>query len=412
MEHVDVELSPLTRATGLTGEEFAARHWAKAPLLRRASELPGDGFSDLLSIAAVDELVSRRGLRTPFLRMAKEGDVLPARRFTRGGGAGADITDQAADDKILAEFAEGATLVLQGLHRMWPPMVRFASALSEQLGHPVQVNAYITPAQNRGFSPHYDVHDVFVLQFAGRKHWTVHEPVLEAPLRTQPWDARKPEVAAAAAGEPVIDTVLEPGDSLYLPRGYLHSAAALGGVSGHLTIGVHPVTRTLLAEQVLTTLGDDLELRRSLPMGVDLADPSVLDAELKATREALHAAIDRLDVATVAAAVGRHLSRSTRPQPIAPLAQLGASDVLAPTDRVVRRAGLRCVVQRSDTDVKLLVFDKTVKLPAATATALDELLSGAPVVAGRLSGLDETDALTLVKRLLREGVVVPVPAGG
>ncbi|MHA3701599.1 cupin domain-containing protein [Jatrophihabitans sp. YIM 134969] len=406
-----MDVDPLTRATGLHAEDFAARHWAKAPLLARAGDLPGDGFEDLLSLAAVDELVSRRGLRTPFLRMAREGDVLPARRFTRGGGAGADITDQAADDKVLAEFAGGATLVLQGLHRMWPPMVRFASALSEQLGHPVQVNAYITPAQNRGFSPHYDVHDVFVLQFAGRKHWTIHEPVFEAPLRSQPWDDRKPQVAAAAEGEPVIDTVLEPGDALYLPRGYLHSAAALGEVSGHLTIGVHPITRSLLAEQVVATLGDDFELRRSLPMGVDLADPAVLDAELKSTREALHAAIDRLDVATVAAAVGRHLSRSTRPQPIAPLEQLAAAGSLTADDQVVRRAGLRCVVQRSDADLKLLVFDKTITLPAQTADAVERLLSGATVTAGALPGLDDADALTLTGRLLREGVVVPVAPG-
>jgi bifunctional lysine-specific demethylase and histidyl-hydroxylase NO66 len=403
-----VSLDPLTRATGLTAEQFAARHWARRPLLTRATERPGDDFGDLLSLAAVDELVSRRGLRTPFLRMAKEGDVLGSRRFTRGGGAGADIADQAADDKILAEFADGATLVLQGLHRMWPPMVTFASKLSEQLGHPVQVNAYITPAQNRGFAPHYDVHDVFVLQFAGRKHWTVHEPVLEAPLRSQPWDDRKPQVAEAAQGTPVIDTVLEPGDALYLPRGYLHSAAALGEVSGHLTIGVHPVTRSLLAQEVLTTLGDDLELRRSLPMGVDLADPSVLDHELKATREALHAAIDRLDVTAVAAAVGRHLSRSTRPQPIAPLGQLAAAETVTAASLVSRREGLRCVVQPSADAVKLLVFDKTVTLPVETYEALDALLSGAPVAAGSLPALDEADSLTLTRRLLREGVVVPV----
>ena len=43
--------------------------------------------------------ISRRGLRTPFLRMAKQGDVIPAARYTRSGGAGAGVTDQVADDK-------------------------------------------------------------------------------------------------------------------------------------------------------------------------------------------------------------------------------------------------------------------------------------------------------------------------
>ncbi len=65
----------LRRCTALTSERFADEHWGRAPLLTRAAELGGD-FTDLLSPDAVDELVSRRGLRTPFLRMAKDGTVL------------------------------------------------------------------------------------------------------------------------------------------------------------------------------------------------------------------------------------------------------------------------------------------------------------------------------------------------
>ena len=45
------------------------------------------------------------------------------------------------------------------------------------------MNAYITPESARGFEPHYDVHDVFVLQVSGEKHWSVHAPVREHPGR-------------------------------------------------------------------------------------------------------------------------------------------------------------------------------------------------------------------------------------
>ncbi|MER7585693.1 hypothetical protein ABTY56_37680, partial [Kitasatospora sp. NPDC097691] len=38
------------------------------------------------------------------------------------------------------------TLVLNGLHRSWPPLVTFCKALSTQLGHPVTGNVYLTPA--------------------------------------------------------------------------------------------------------------------------------------------------------------------------------------------------------------------------------------------------------------------------
>ena len=101
--------------------------------------------------------------------------------------------------------------------------------LAADLGHPVQVNAYVTPPQSRGFDAHYDVHDVFVVQVDGEKRWRVHQPVHDSPLRDQPWTDHRAAVEAAAQAPPLVDTVLRPGDCLYLPRGYLHAATALGG---------------------------------------------------------------------------------------------------------------------------------------------------------------------------------------
>src|SRR3954467_1230752 len=130
----------LRRCIRVTPEEFADSYWGRSALLSRADELSG-GFSDLLDLDAVDELVSRRGLRTPFLRVAKDGQVIDPKRWTGGGGAGAEGGDQVQDDALTGLFAEGASLVLQGLHRNWPPVVSYASALAAELGHPVQANA-------------------------------------------------------------------------------------------------------------------------------------------------------------------------------------------------------------------------------------------------------------------------------
>ena len=259
---------PLARCVG-DPDAFAAQHWGRAPLLTR----DGGGFRDLLDLDGVDELLSRRGLRTPFIRMAKAGEVLDSSAFTAPGGVGAEIGDQVRDDKVAALFGDGATVVLQALHRTWPPVIEFCTRLAAELGHPVQANAYVTPPSSRGFSAHYDVHDVFVLQLAGRKHWTIHAPVLADPLRDQPWGQRSAAVAAAAQEPAVIDTVLEPGDALYLPRGWLHAATALGEVSAHLTVGVHVVTRFALVEALMALVADDPALRATLPLGIDVADP-------------------------------------------------------------------------------------------------------------------------------------------
>jgi bifunctional lysine-specific demethylase and histidyl-hydroxylase NO66 len=400
-------IDPLLRLTGLAVDEFAARHWGIAPLLRTAEQRSGDGFGDLLSLDAVDELVSGRGLRTPFVRMSRGGDLLSPSRFTRSGGAGAEIGDQVADDKVLTEFAAGATLVLQGVHRTWAPVQSFSDELSAQLGHPVQVNAYVTPPQNTGFAPHYDVHDVFVLQFAGRKRWLVHEPVWPAPLRDQAWQQRKSAVDARASEAPLIDCVLEPGDVLYLPRGYIHSATSLDEISGHLTVGVHPVTRRMLADQILSGLSSDLELRRSLPMGVDLSNEDAIETDLAATIAALHAAIDRFDRPAITRALARHLATSTRPSAIRPFEQIDASRKLTSSDRVRLRPGLRLTVRVDGEHAVLRLPDREIRLPASQSEAARLATSGSTISAGELSGVESNDALALLSQLLRDGVVIP-----
>ena len=399
--------SALLRCIACGVDVFAAEHWGRAPLLTPAADLTG-GFDDLLDAAAVDELVSRRGLRTPFLRMAKDGSVLASSRFTRGGGAGATIADQAADDRVLAAMADGATLVLQALHRTWPPLVEFGTRLSAELGHPVQINAYITPPQNQGFEPHYDVHDVFVLQVAGHKHWTIHEPVVDHPLADQPWQNYRAAVAARAGEDPLIDTELSPGDALYLPRGTIHSARALGETSIHLTVGVHPVTRYDLVRRLLDAAQDDAELRASLPMAADLSDPAVLSPHLDATVAALRAFADNADVESIARGVGDLLAQRTRPEPIGPLAQLAAADQLSPTSALRLRAGLRVRVETSDERIRLHLLDRTIDAPVIAADALKAVLSGATVTPADLVGLDAADQLALAARLVREGVLVPV----
>nr|WP_231121715.1 cupin domain-containing protein [Motilibacter peucedani] len=399
----------LQRVLPLDVDSFAEDYWGRQALLARAASLPGGvgGFSDLLSLDAVDELLSERGLRTPFIRVAKDGQVIDPSRWTGSGGAGAEIADQVRDDALLGLFADGASIVLQGLHRNHPPLVAFASALAAELGHPVQVNAYVTPPQSRGFDAHYDVHDVFVLQVAGEKRWRISRPVLESPLRSQVWTDRRAAVAERAAEEPFLDEVLRPGDALYLPRGWLHAAEALGDVSAHITVGIHTVTRYAVAEALTALAARSPELRRSLPLGVDVADPAAVQEEVAATLEALAAAVREVPAADVAERLRRSVWPKSRPAPIAPLAQAAAARSATGTTAVRLRDALRAQLRPAGDSVQLVLPGRSLTLPADTAAAVDALLSGETFLAAELPGLDEADGVVLVRRLLREGVVVP-----
>jgi hypothetical protein len=388
---------------------FAAEHWGRTPLLTRGDDRGADSgaFRDLLDLDGVDELLSRRGLRTPFIRMAKAGQVLDSSEFTAPGGVGAEIADQVRDDKVAALFADGATIVLQALHRTWPSVIDHCTRLAAELGHPVQANAYVTPPSSRGFSAHYDVHDVFVMQLAGRKHWTIHAPVLADPLRDQPWGQRASAVATAVRGEPAIDTVLEPGDVLYLPRGWLHAATALGGVSAHLTVGVHVVTRYAIVEALAALVADDPELRATLPLGLDVADPQALAPHLDAVRTALTGALARVPAEAVARRVRRRVWTGGRPEPVGVIAATAFADGLAAGDVVRLRGGLPHRLRAAGEQIVLELPDREVRFPSFTADGLRALIGGEPVAVGSLPGMEEADQVVLVRRLLREGVVVP-----
>lgn len=392
----------LPRLVSVDPDRFAADYWGRAALLSAASDLPA-GFGDLLDSDAIDELLSSRGLRTPFLRVAKDGTTLSDRSFTGPGGVGAGIADQISDDKLVRLFGDGSTIVLQALHRTWPPILALCQSLAAELGHPVQANAYVTPPQNQGFSDHYDVHDVFVLQIEGHKRWQIHAPVLESPLRDQPWSDRKAAVAERAAEAPLIEAVLSPGDCLYLPRGFLHAAQALGGTSIHLTIGVHTWTRHTLAEQMLhqalSALARQPEVRRSLPMGVEVAEPATFEADIEVVRSALRAAVDAVNLPALGRALTAESRRTQRAAPVGPLRQLRTANELTGDTTILLREHLAATLEVRSDGLVLRSRAGEMTLTEAEADSVRELLAGGQTDAGQLG-------VALSRRLLLAGVAV------
>jgi cupin superfamily protein len=143
-------------------------------------------------------------------------------------------------------------------------------AIEVELNFATQVNAYFTPPQSQGFVPHYDEHDVLILQIRGSKIWHLYDGIDIAPsaaLRHEP-------VAADALPSPT-DVLLEVGDVLYLPGGRVHAAEATSEVSVHLTVGVQAPTLLLLVTRALNSLsGSDDRVHTQLPPRY-LDDPDV-----------------------------------------------------------------------------------------------------------------------------------------
>jgi Cupin superfamily protein len=364
-------------------DAFLAEHWERRPLHVARGE-PGR-FDDLLSARDAERLVTEPGLRYPAFRLVKAGAKLdpdgytvdlPWRPVPFGGTA-----DVAA---VAREWEGGATIVLQGLHLNWAPVVAYCRALEARLGHPAQCNAYWTPRGSQGLPVHHDTHDVFVLQVSGRKRWLVYEPVFELPLKDQRYTS-----AMGAPGEVVLEVGLEAGDTLYLPRGWLHEALTSDADSLHLTVGINVVTWLAAFRAALERCAGDVEFRRSLP-----SDGEGGEALVERLAE-------QLDAAEVVADARRRLVDRRRPVLDGQLSQLRALEALTVGTAVERR---RTVI--AQLDGRRLSFEgKALVFPEQALDELEALVSSeGPVRAADLPGrLDDAGRLVLVRRLVREG---------
>jgi lysine-specific demethylase/histidyl-hydroxylase NO66 len=390
----------LARCVGDVGH-FLQTYWGRAPLHRPTAG--GAGFADLLSLDDVDTLVTSSFLRVPALRLVRDGTPLDPGTYTRSSRLGGrQLTDVVDAGKAYERFREGSTIVLQGLHRFWPALTGFARDLELELTQPVQVNAYVTPPTARGLAVHYDTHDVFVLQVAGSKRWSVYDPVLANPLPSQPWSS-----ARGDPGEPTLTVCLQEGEVLYVPRGFPHSARAQEGVSAHLTVGVLGPTWVDVLRAAVDGIDDEVELRASLPPGF-ADDPEALAPAVAERLARLRDWLATVDPGEVAATMARRFWSGRTPILTGQLGLLLRLDEVDDGSSVRRRRGAVCRMHADGDRLHLLLGDRQLHLPAGLEPAVERLLAGdgAGVQVGTLADLvDGPSRLVLVRRLVREGLL-------
>jgi ribosomal protein L16 Arg81 hydroxylase len=365
----------LARAIDPVGaERFLDEHWEQKPLVvPRAEE---GRFDDLLSVRDVERLVTETGIRTPAFRVVKAGET-PSGYTTDLPWRPAPFTGVADVGRVLAEFEAGATIVLQGLHHLWLPLARYCRHLEAFLGHPAQANAYYTPRGSQGLPVHHDTHEVISLQVAGEKRWLVYEPVLELPLKDQRYRS-----ALGAPGEPVLDVTLKAGDTMYLPRGWLHQALTSGSDSLHITVGVNVRRWIDEARSAIDELEDKLGFRQA----IDGEEPPALPT---------------LDADAARERARERFVFSRRPILDGQLAELRALEELSAETELERRDTVI-----ADLHGTTLLFEgRRLRFPEGLAAELEFLVTSEDAFdASQLPGaLDGAGRLVLLRRLVREG---------
>lgn len=364
-------------------EAFVGEVWGRSPLLHRGADTD---FADLLTVADVDQLVTVSGLRTPHFRLVKDGETIPPSRYTRRATVGSKpVTDLADPGKVFALFDEGATIVLQGLQRLSGPLARFCRDLELALTHPVQANAYLTPAGAAGLRSHVDAHDVFALQTHGRKQWVVGEDDDEQ------------------------DMELTAGDCLYLPAGTTHAARSVDDSSLHVTLGVRALTWQDVEREALDYVTGSSGSER-LPVGF-VDDPGFPEAVAQRLR-ALAERVGTLDENVVAERTSRRFWSRRRPLLEGQLPQLLAVDEADDDTVLRRRPGTVATFRVEGDEATLDLGDRQLLFPVRAAPAVRRVLERDELTIGELADLlDERSRAVLARRLVREGLLCMVDRG-
>jgi hypothetical protein len=342
----------------------------------------------LFSLDDVDLLVSSAGLRLPAFRLVKDGETLPASRYTKTTRTGSNEATGVLDARaVFEEFTDGATIIFQGMHRYWAPLADYCRRLEIALGHPVQANAYITPPGAQGFGAHEDEHDVFVLQSHGTKHWKVHQRHDLPPTRP-----------------PLIDSEVAPGDSLYIPRGFPHSASTQERESVHITIGILAVTWAAALTEAVKSVESDPVWRQPLPLRFAVEEDG-LAREVKEHLDRIGSAISRIDPDELARRLRRKVLTSRQPVLRGQIHRALALDEVSDESIVRRREGSICILETIDGELSVLLGDRELRMPARLEPAMADLATGEGIPVGGLPGLDAAGRLVLVRRLIREGLL-------
>ena len=217
-------------------DTFMAEHFGQRPVHVRGQSRRGE----LLSMERLEQLLAVRPHWTEQnIKLILNSRPVAGEHFMDAKGA-SRLADPA---KVEMFMRMGASLVGDHVEAN-DPAVRSATAmLSRQFAGTAGANVYCSFQGIRAFASHCDLHEVFAVQIEGEKVWQIYENRADAPVETiQGPDAQG--MIDRAKGRVLMTVTMQPGDLLYIPRGFFHDALANSDASLHLTFGVEPSSKS------------------------------------------------------------------------------------------------------------------------------------------------------------------------
>lgn len=216
----------------LSPADFRAHYFERAPLLSKAV-----ARSRNWELRDLDRLLDLIEPNDRTLQLFNQG-LVPQRSYAADGVELGQPRRRLDKPAFYAQLRAGATLVINRIEAHSIECRRLCADVSRFTGLPTTSNAYLSFSGTGTFGKHWDTHDVFAIQLLGRKRWLVFPPTFPLPLSHHTSESFSQQAVGCAQ----LDVVLDPGDVLYLPRGWWHQAVPLAQPSFHLSVGTYTAT--------------------------------------------------------------------------------------------------------------------------------------------------------------------------
>lgn len=393
---LDWVLNPVSK------DDFYKNYWEKKPLLIPRAD--NNYFKDLLSSEQIEEMVSTLDPKRNEFDMVNADEQVKRNLFIDDDG-------RVNPSGVFKLFDQGATMILQRLHRRHPQLARFCAAMEAEFSHQFQTNIYFTPAKAKGFKVHYDTHDVFVLQVEGEKDWSIYNEAVELPISGQHFERGKHEL-----GEETMTFHLKAGDMVYIPRGWMHEARSLDSNSLHITVGALTYSwADFITDAVGAVCMSEPSLRNALPSGYAKADYDTSQM-LELFEEHLKTIAEKSDFDKTHKHFKDMFVNSRRPLMTNQLKQLNNVDTLSLNSTLAPREQLFYQLSQDDEQAKkgeesiaqchIQSNGQIISLPAFAYDPIKYSLEAKSFKVKDLpGGLDDESKLVLMRRMVREGLI-------
>ena len=314
-------------------------------------------------------------------------------------------------NNISMAYLDGCSIVLNHSDTLNGYIATLCQDLQKSFPH-AYANSYITPPGSKAVPPHADDRDVIVIQVVGKKHWKVYQ-IIPVPFpypHEQVGKEGMPIPPPVLDGPCLFDGILNAGDVLYMPRGYVHEARTQEEeLSFHVTVALATHDWTLagiMQSATSSILSRVVDYRMALPVPLGRGES---EQDRNKLQSKIDEAIERLRQEVTAETVcqqlrlkyekhnhSKHLSRQ------AAIERLNAPSTISIPSLVVGRQAatnvtlltrLRCATQTEKASLPLSKQPQGLHIREELADAVLDILHRMKTEEGIICGVKDLPSL-------------------